>query len=205
MKQQVYRRPRPFIVRAVLTLALGTAGVAPSLAQATEPAPNDEKLDVVVCLESKEWRRPSPEGQQQRQRRPRRTRQEETTLESIWWIRDFVFYQGGPSSAGESEVFRLSGAWSARDVTRHCYDEKWRQDIDDKRYLDLWVFLHEILSVTQHGHAFTIVVEPTGQGFQLARIPRPEHAETNSVTFTVVTPEGKELETVSEATGPPPR
>ncbi len=195
---------RRLLLGAALALAFAAAGAVESSAQNADPSAAEEELDVVICLESKTWSRPSSDDQQGRAPRRRRSRRrEQPDLGSIWWIRDFVFYQGGADATAESEVFRLSGAWSAQDVTRHCDDEKWKQDIDEERYLDLWVFLHEILSVIRHGNAFTVIVEPTGQGFQLARIPRPAEAGASSVSFTVITPDGAELETVTEAARSP--
>jgi hypothetical protein len=194
---------RRLLLGADLALAFAATSAVESSAQNADPSAAEEKLDVVICLKPKIWNRPSSDDQQRRsQRRRRSRRREQPDLESIWWIRDFVFYQGGADATAELEVFRLSGAWSAQDVTRHCDDEEWKQDIDEERYLDLWVFLHEILSVIRHGNAFTVIVEPTGQGFQLARIPRPEEAGASSVRFTVITPDGAKLETVTRPRDP---
>ena len=166
-------------------------------------AQDGEKLEVFVCEESKLWERPSDEQQERRFARYRRYRNQ-AILESVWWVRDFIFYQGHESDR-ELEVYDLSGAWAAPDETRHCNDADWRRQIEENLFLELWVFNHELLTVVREANVYTVTVEPTGKGYQLVRFRRPEEGDAGSIRLVVVTPSGEELETLTENAGTPPK
>ena len=104
--------------------------------------------------------------------------------------RDFIFYQGHGSDH-ELEVYDLSGAWTAPDKTRHCNDADWRRQIEEDRFLELWVFNHEVLTVVREANVYTVTVEPTGKGYQLVRFRRPEEDDAGSIRLVVVTPQGR--------------
>ncbi len=168
----------------------------------TSRAQDGEKLEVFVCEESKLWQRPSDDRQERRLARNRRYR-DQAILESTWWVRDFIFYQGHGSDS-ELEVYDLSGAWAAPDETRHCNDADWRQQIEDDLFLELWVFNHEVLTVVRESNVYTVTVEPTGKGYQLVRFRRPEEDDAGDIRLIVVTPSGEELETLTENAGTSP-
>jgi len=157
-------------------------------------AQDGEKLDVFVCQESKLWTRPSEEVQQRRLRD--RSRQEPYV-----WVRDFIFYQGKDGEGAEVDIERLSGAWAAKETTRHCNDAWWMEQIEEGRFLELWSFFHEVLSVVRKDNVDTVTVQPTSQGYQFVRFAKSGKDEWESVELVVVTPSGELLETLTEKSG----
>ncbi len=162
-------------------------------------ARDEEKLDVFVCQESKLWTRPTEQAQRRRLRN--RSRRREPTPQDVSWVRDFIFYQGEGGESAQADVEKLSGAWSANEVTRHCTDTEWKEQIEDGRFLELWSFFHEVLSVVRKGNVYTVTVKPTGKGYQFVRFARTGQDAAGSMELVVVTPSGELLETLTEKSG----
>ena len=159
-------------------------------------ARDGEKLDVFVCQESKLWTRPTEQAQRRRLRN--RSRLREPAPQDVSWVRDFIFYQGEAGESAQADVETLSGAWSANEVTRHCNDAEWKEQIEDGRFLELWSFFHEVLAVVRNGHVYTVTVKPTGKGYQFVRFANTGQDAPGSMDLVVVTPSGELLETLTE-------
>ena len=114
-------------------------------------AQDGEKLDVFVCQESKLWTRPTEEVQQRLRDRSRQ--------EPYVWVRDFIFYQGKDGEGAEVDVEKLSGAWAAKETTRHCNDAWWMEQIEQGRFE--WESV-ELVVVTPSGELLETLTEKPG-------------------------------------------
>ena len=111
------------------------------------------------------------------------------------------FLPGKDGEGAEVDVERLSGAWAAKETTRHCNDAWWMGQIEEGRFLELWSFFHEVLSVVRKDNVYTVTVQPTSQGYQFVRFAKSGKDEWESVELVVVTPSGELLETLTEKSG----
>jgi hypothetical protein len=89
----------------------------------------------------------------------------------------------------------LSGLWTAKSLWLHkCY-------LDEQRgvnWIEVWSLLHRVKEVQHDANTYTVVVEPSGKGFQWLFIPRLN----SRAVLRFVTPDGRELERWDESAPP---
>ena len=80
-------------------------------------------------------------------------------------------------------------------LTRDSY--KWTHNflVIDEPLSAVWVLLHRVTEVRHDANTYTVIVEPTGKGFQFVFI----HRLNPKAVVRFVTPDGKELERWDES------
>jgi hypothetical protein len=145
-----------------------------------------------ICAESTTWTRPTPEVQAKIWNDSRYKGYARTAYE---WTHNFLVTPADSASIAY-HLQNVSGLWTAPSEPFNKCPEK--TGSNGYQWIEAWVLLHRVKEVTHENNTYTIVVEPTGQGFQSIFIRRLNP----SAVVRFVTPDGKELERWDESDPP---
>jgi hypothetical protein len=150
-----------------------------------------ESVPFQVCAESSTWMRPSPELQTNKIWKD--ARYKGFGKDAYAWTHDFLVLDDFVNISSVVGVTNLSGLWTVK--------TQWL----DKCYLDQhhsaanWIavlsLLNRVKEIQHDANSYTVVVEPSGKGFQWVYIQR----EMGAQVLRFVTREGKQLEVWDES------
>lgn len=153
------------------------------------PLAAQQSVPFEICASSTTWARPSPQMQQTKIWNDFRYKDRDAYA----WTHDFLVIENH-SVKGIVTSTNLSGLWTVKQLwLHHCYLDKPGVGVDSIQVLSL---LHRVKEVRHEGTTYTIVVEPSGKGFQWLFIRRLDF--TASVLRFVRT-DGTVLETWDES------
>jgi hypothetical protein len=153
-----------------------------------EPVPFD------VCAESSTWMRPSPELQANKVWKD--ARYTGFGKDPYAWTHDFLVLDDYVNISSIVTVTNLSGLWTVKNQWLHkCFLDQQRGRAE---WVEMLSLLHRVKEIQHDGNTYTVVVEPSGKGFQWLFIRRVKGARV----LRFVTPEGKELEAWDESAPP---
>jgi len=150
---------------------------------AAQPIPFD------ICAESTTWTRPTPEVQAKLWNDPRYSG---LTRDSYEWTHNFLVIDEPLSARAALGFSNASGLWT---VPIRTFDNCYRSGDE---WIEVWVLLHRVTEVRHDANTYTVIVQPTGKGFQSVLFRRLNP----SVVLRFVTPDGKELEKWDESAPP---
>ena len=154
-----------------------------------------QSIPFEICAESTTWERPSPQMQQSKIWND--PRYKDFARDAYAWTHNFLVIEEIQSPKGIVTSTNLSGLWTVKQLWLHkCYLDKQGIGVDSIEVLSL---LHRVKEVRHEGTTYTILVEPSGKGFQWLFIRRSDF--TASV-LRFVTTDGRELERWDESNRP---
>ena len=158
------------------------------------PVTAAESVPFDVCAESTTWTRPSLQMQQTKiWNNPR---YKGFGRDAYAWTHDFVVIDDSQSLKLIVTSTNLAGLWTVKPLWLHkCYLDQQRSGAD---WIEVWSLLHRVKDVQHDGNTYTLVVEPSGKGFQWFFIRRLN----SRAVLRFVTPDGKELEKWDESAPP---
>jgi hypothetical protein len=156
---------------------------------AAETIPSD------VCAESTTWTRPSLQMQQIKVWN--KPRYKGFGPNDYTWTRNFLLIDDSFSVAVITRFTNLAGLWTEKPLwLQKCFLQQSRPLSE---WIEVWSLLHRVKEIRHEAGTYTVVVEPTGKGFQWFFIPRINH---RSAVLRFVTPDGTELEKWDESAPP---
>ncbi|MEA3377181.1 MAG: hypothetical protein U9R72_13405 [Chloroflexota bacterium] len=146
-----------------------------------------------ICGSAASWERPSEAEQASVWESGRYAGADDEVLKYPWRQDFFVTYG---SASVEQDLIDLTGLWTLPDGARAgCIEPERQQALIDWEEVELWILLHRVEEVKRTDAAYTVVVEPVGEGVQFVRLPRPDQLP---LTFTFVTEEGEVVDEIVE-------
>ena len=147
-----------------------------------------------VCVESTTWVRPSPQMQQTKiWNNPRY----KDGRDGYAWTHNFVVIADFQSLNVTVTLTNLAGLWTVKPLwVQKCYVDQRRSRVE---WIEVWSLLHRVKEIQNDGNTYTVVVEPSGKGFQWIFIRR---LNPISAVIRFITPDGKELEEWDESAPP---
>jgi hypothetical protein len=153
-----------------------------------------ESVPFKVCAESSTWMRPSPELQTNKIWND--ARYKGFGKNAYAWTHDFLVLDAFKNLSLIVGVTNLSGLWTVKSQwVDKCY-------LDNQPSMADWIavlsLLNRVKEVRHNADGYTVVVEPSGKGFQWIYLQR----ETGAQVLRFVTPEDKQLEVWDESAPP---
>jgi hypothetical protein len=153
-----------------------------------------ESVPFEICAESSTWMRPSPELQTIKIWND--TRYKRFGKDAYEWTHHFLVIEDFGHFHGIVALTNLAGLWTVKTKWVHqCYLDQERSSLG---WIEVLLLLHRVKEIQHQDDTYTIVVEPSGKGFQWIFIRRINGFGV--VRF--VTSEGNELERWDESTPP---
>jgi len=153
-----------------------------------------ESVPFEICAESSTWIRPSPEMQANKIWND--SRYKGFGRDAYAWTHDFLVLDEFMDVSGILAVTNLSGLWTVKTQWLHkCY-------LDQEHSISSWIqvvaLLHRVKEVQHDANTYTVVVEPSGKGFQWIFIRRLN----GWGVLRFVTSQGKQLDVWDERAVP---
>jgi hypothetical protein len=160
-----------------------------------KPLTAQQPIPLGFCAESTTWVRPSPDVQAKIWNMGR---YQGMPREPYEWTHAFIVVDDPLSASIAYDVRNLTGLWTDPPSFDKCDTNLRNRREGGNEWIEMWVLLHRVVQVTRENNTYTVMVEPTGKGFQLVYIRRLNP----SVVFRFVTIGGKELERWDESAPP---
>jgi hypothetical protein len=152
-----------------------------------------ESVSFDICAESNTWMRPSSELQAIKVWND--TRYKRFGKDAYEWTHHFLVIEDSKHFGVIVALTNLSGLWTVKTRWLHqCYLDQERSHV----WIDVVSLLHRVKEIQHQGNTYTVVVEPSGKGFQWIFVRRV----SGNVVLRFVTPEGNELERWDESAPP---
>ena len=147
-----------------------------------------------VCAESTTWVRPSPLMQQTKiWNNPRY----KDGRDAYAWTHNFVVIADFQSLNITVTLTNLAGLWTVKPLwVQKCYVDQRRSRVE---WIEVWSLLHRVKEIQHDANTYTVVVEPSGKGFQWIFIRR---LNPMLAVMRFITPDGEELEKWDESAPP---
>jgi len=143
-----------------------------------------ESVPFKVCAGSSTWMRPSPDLQARKIWDD--TRYKGFGKDAYAWTHDFLVLNEYLDVSSIIAVTNLSGLWTVKTQWLHkCYLDQ----PPNPTSIQVLSLLHRVKEIQHNGNTYTVVVEPSGKGFQWVFIRR---LDTWGV-LRFVTPQGEQL------------
>jgi hypothetical protein len=123
-----------------------------------------ESVSFEVCAESSTWTRPSPELQANKIWND--PRYKGLGKDAYAWTHDFLVIDEFMDISGILAVTNLSGLWTVKTEWLHkCYLDK-SPAPSISGWIEVVLLLHRVKEIQYDANTYTVVVEPSGKGFQ---------------------------------------
>lgn len=165
--------------------------------QTTSRLDTHNTTDFLVCSETNNWQRPSPEQQQKQLAEDDRydgllQDKDFQQLANQFWQHNVLSFTTYGLSA-RMEPINLSGLWSVSDeIWANCYSHDEGSAINEGTLAEAWLMHHKVVDLQWQDDHYVMVVEPSNQGMQVVQFARRE-TEAN-LPLTVITPQGVEVD-----------
>lgn len=154
-----------------------------------------ESVPFDMCAESTTWVRPSLQMQQTKVWN--NARYKGFGPDSYVWTHNFLVIDDFQSVSVTVTLTNLAGLWTVKPLwVQKCYIDQRR---NGAAWIEVWSLLHRVKEIQNDGNTYTVVVEPSGKGFQWIFIRR---LNPTLAVIRFVTPDGKELERWDESAPP---
>jgi hypothetical protein len=154
-----------------------------------------ESVPFDICAESTIWTRPSSQMQA---RIWNDARYKDFARDAFAWTHNFLVIDDFQSVRVTVTLTNLSGLWTVKPLWLYkCYLDQQRQGFN---WIEIWSLLHRVKEIQHDANRYTVIVEPSGKGFQWIFVPRLRLNQKAVLRF--VTRDGKELETWDESAPP---
>jgi hypothetical protein len=159
------------------------------IAQSTE-----KNIPFQVCVEAKNWVRPSPAKQKEYLESFKRySKKQVEKLGGDYWTNDIFAFINYPGGSGIFDINNLSGIWSLKDgeaiKNKQCTSIS---SIESKHKADIWLFTYKPMSIKWVSNSYVMVVKPIQKGIQVIHFDRKENQD--KLPLTVVTESGKQVQ-----------
>jgi hypothetical protein len=170
---------RSYLKATAIGFLLGLLGVVSSSFAQQLTIPFD------VCVQSDEWKRPSPDVQSKVWNDPR---YRDIGRNAYEWTHSFI--PAEPDSASiQYSIMNLSGVWTDGETNR-C---QWRGADERGKWTEMWSLNYQVTGISLMGLAYIVIVAPRERGYEVIQFRRSELLGSAKATLRVVNDNGKTL------------